>query len=62
MVVRRLELKYNLTKLILKEESNVLNKGEIKMLENWNVPARLELQNHFETLNGMSILIYSLRN
>jgi hypothetical protein len=22
------------------------------MLENWNVPARLELQNHFETLNA----------
>ncbi|MBB1192059.1 hypothetical protein DNC80_00020 [Flavobacterium sp. SOK18b] len=53
-LVRQLELKYNLTKLILKEESNVLSKGEIeKCLRTGDIPARLELQNIiFETLNG----------
>ena len=53
-LVRKLELKYNLTKLILKEESNVLSKGEIeKCLRTGDVPARLELQNIiFETLNA----------
>ncbi|MBQ0907726.1 relaxase/mobilization nuclease domain-containing protein [Flavobacterium sp. F-328] len=53
-LVRKLELKYNLTKLILNEESNVLSKGEIeKCLRIGDVPARLELQNIiFETLNA----------
>lgn len=53
-LIRKLEVKYNLTQLIPKEESNVLSKGEIeKCLRTGNVPERLELQNViFETLNG----------
>lgn len=45
-LVRKLEIKYDLTKLVLKQESNVLSKGEIeKCLRTGNVPERLELQN-----------------
>ncbi len=53
-LVRKLEIKYDLTKLILKEDSNVLSKGEIeKCLRTGDVPARLELQSIiFRTLNG----------
>lgn len=52
-LVRKLEIKYDLTKLVLKQESNVLSKGEIeKCLRTGNVPERLELQNViFEILN-----------
>jgi hypothetical protein len=52
-LVRKLEVKYNLTQFIAKKESNVLSKGEIeKCLRTGNVPERLELQNIiFEILN-----------
>lgn len=52
-LVRKLEVKYNLTQFIAKQESNVLSKGEIeKCLRTGNVPERLELQNIiFEILN-----------
>lgn len=52
-LVRKLEIKYDLTKLVLKQESNVLSKGEIeKCLRTGEVPARLELQSIiFEVLN-----------
>ncbi len=52
-LVRKLEEKFNLTRLIPKQESNVLSKGEIeKCLRTGNVPERLELQNIiFEILN-----------
>lgn len=52
-LVRKLEVKYNLTQFIAKRESNVLSKGEIeKCLRTGNVPERLELQNIiFEILN-----------
>lgn len=44
-LVRKLELKYNLTILVQKEESNVLTKGEIeKCLRTGEPPERLELQ------------------
>lgn len=45
-LIRKLEVKYNLTQFIPKEEGNVLSKGEIeKCLRTGNVPERLELQN-----------------
>lgn len=45
-LVRKLEVKYNLTQLKLRNETNVLSKGEIeKCLRTGNVPERLELQN-----------------
>ncbi len=45
-LVRKLELKYNLTILVQKEESNALTKGEIeKCLRTGEPPERLELQN-----------------
>lgn len=45
-IVRKLEVKYNLTQFIAKQESNVLSKGEIeKCLRTSKVPERLELQN-----------------
>ncbi|KIX22074.1 hypothetical protein SY27_05245 [Flavobacterium sp. 316] len=44
-LIRKLELKYNLTVLEQKEESNVLSKGEIeKCLRTGEAPERLELQ------------------
>lgn len=44
-MVRKLELKYNLTILVQKEESDVLSKGEIeKCLRTGDPPERLELQ------------------
>lgn len=45
-LIRKLELKYKLTELVRKEQSNVLSKGEIeKCLRTGDVPERLQLQN-----------------
>lgn len=44
-LIRKLELKYKLTELVRKEQSNVLSKGEIeKCLRTGDVPERLQLQ------------------
>lgn len=44
-LVRKLEIKYDLTKLVLKQETNVLSRGEIeKCIRTGDLPERLELQ------------------
>lgn len=57
-LIRKLELKYKLTELIRKEESNVLSKGEIeKCLRTGDVPERLELQNILIKILNQNLLM-----
>ena len=62
-LIRKLELKYKLTELIRKEESNVLSKGEIeKCLRTGDVPERLELQNILIEILNQNLLMKDLVN
>lgn len=57
-LVRKLEKKYNLTQLVLKQESNSLTQGEIeKCLRTGDVPERLELQKIINQVLNQNILL-----
>lgn len=58
-LIRKLELKYNLTNLEKNEESNVLSKGEIeKCLRTGEAPERLELQRIINEIIKHNISIF----